>query len=255
MATHGLGKWYVEIEKQAYWRGAPKTWVNRYVMTGADPTTSNATAVINGLKAIEDVVYPQVNAGVGVGFVEGRAYGAGGGAPLTVVNYNADLVAGTATGWTGPGTGDYASLQFGGTLENCLDVVTLMNGLSTSGKPVYCRKFFRGIINVDEAENAGIAEGDRTQVATHTLPWKTGVGGTAYVVTTVDSRLAQGVPTAQEYIGNHQVPRGRKRSTSSSVAAAAFATGALVGASAQTSSGQPRDIFGDRGGFQFPPTL
>lgn len=208
----GLGHWYVEIEKQGTWRGAVHTWMNRYVMSGVDPTSAQAASTISALKNIENALYPQVTAGTGVGFVKGTAYLSTGGAPLTTQGYNTTLAAATATGFSGP-TGGYTSLSFAGQLENCLETRTLLTGLSSTGKPVYLRKYFRGFYagTEDSFGAAPILAADITKATGTIAPWFTGMTTGSYTVIGVSGRQAAIAPTVQVWLGNHQVPRGKKR--------------------------------------------
>lgn len=211
------GHWYVELEKQAYWRGNPHTYVNRYVMSGAQPSAADATTVITALKGIEDHVFPHVAADMGVGFVEGRAYPSAKGGPFATVAYNTSLSAATATGFTGPSTA-YTSLNFGTTLESCLVVETKLQGLSTTGKPIYLRKYLRGFYHnvAEEGVVTPIASADLAQIAGYTAPWMTGVGASNWVVIGNSGAQAAVAPAALKWTGNRQVPKGRKKKTSSS---------------------------------------
>jgi hypothetical protein len=209
------GHWYVEIRKQAFWRGSPHQWVNRYVMSGAQPSAADATSVITALKNIEDHVYPAIAAGAGIGFIDGRAYPSGKGTSFAQVSYNESGAAASATGFSGP-TSAYTTLKFNGTLENCLVIETRLNGLSSTGKPVDTRKFFRGLIVDGEAGGAGqIGAQDLGLINTEVLPWQTGVGANNWVVIGPSGAQAAQPPAALSWIGNRQVPKGRKRSTTS----------------------------------------
>lgn len=207
----GIGHWYIEMEKQAYWRGLNKTFINRYIMSGADPAQADANEVIDSLNAIENNLFPVIGAGQGVGFVQARAYKSTGGPPLLVVNYNESKNLATATGFSGP-TGGYESIAFTGTLENALLVSMPLQGLSTRGKPVSVKKFFRGIINQNEAgQDAGVSPSDVAKINANVTPWATGMGTNQYVVIGKSGRQSSGHPTAHVFIANHQVPRGKKR--------------------------------------------
>jgi hypothetical protein len=214
----GLGHWYVEVEKQGFWRGAPHSWVNRYIMSGSDPTSTEALAVMVGLIDIESQLHANIEASVGVGFVEGRAYGSGGGAPFAVEPQNTSKAAATATGFAGAQWSGTTQV-FANTLEVCSMVETLLTGLSTTGKPKYLRKYFRGAqYGGEEAALAGgIPTVDKNGIAALVLPWKTGVAGTSYVVIGASGATAAAAPTAHPYMVNHQVPRGRKKKVASSL--------------------------------------
>jgi len=233
----------IEITLQGYWRGSQHTWQNAFWLSGGAITAADATTCINALKTTIGQVYPAVSSGSGVGFVEGKAYGPGGGAPIAEVAYNTSLAVATATGFAGP-TSAYTSLGFGGTLENCLEIVTPAVGLSTRGKPVFLRKYIRGITptNPEDFNTTPIAAADITKIVAAVASWQTGLGTTGRVVAGQEGRLPSAPPTVQKFIGNHQVPRGRKRSTSSRVGQAAssgLALGTYLGAKGTLSESAP----------------
>lgn len=208
------GHWYIEIRKQAFWRGVPHVWDNRYVMSGAQPSGADAITVIGALHDIEDVIYPTTAHDAGVGFVDGKAYPSGKGAPFAQVNYNESQGAGTATGFTG-GEG---SMAWAPTLETCLLVATPITGLSSSGKPITLRKYFRGLNagSVEDTTGAELPGAVVTYVNAAVLPWKTGMGSSSWVVIAPSGAQASGAPVCSPYLHNHQIPRGRKKKKVSS---------------------------------------
>lgn len=236
---HGLGHWYVEIEKQAYWRGKEHNWVNRYVLSGSDPDASDATSVITQLKGIENQIHPEVAAGEGVGFVEARAYASTGYAPFVTVPYNADLDPGSATGFAGPSYSG-AHTIFAPTLETCLLVETLMTGLSSTGKPIFARKYFRGISfsGPYAAVPTQIPSTDVAGIGALCAPWKTGLGGGSWVVIGTGGRLMSGVPTVHPQLVAHQIPRGRKKKSTAAAVASGTSSGFAAGYAAGTTSSQ-----------------
>lgn len=214
----GLGHWYVEIEKQAFWRGNPHTWVNRYVLSGPTPSETVAQDVINQLKLIEGQLHPQITASNGVGFVIGRAYGATGGPPFATIAYNASAEPSSATGFPGAGWDD-TQQGTADTLEVCTLVEVPLQGLSSTGKPVTLRKYFRMTTygSIEDTSGASIGTIDRAGIAAVCLPWTTGLGSGGATVIGTSGRAPSDVPTAHPYIVNHQVPRGRKRKSASSL--------------------------------------
>jgi hypothetical protein len=227
--ARGLGHWYVEVQKQAWWRGVQHLWVNRYVLSGSDPTASQGESVAYYLLQMENKLYPNVEAGIGVGFVKASAYKSTGGAPLATYYSNESQSPSSATGFTGPSS-TYATLSWQNTLEVCLDVRTELTALSSSGKPVYLRKFYRGFLHGGEDNGSTpIASGDLTAIDATLAELQTGIGSTSYVVIGPSGGLASGAPTAQPHLGNHQIPRGRKRSRASETSSA-YASGVVAGA-------------------------
>lgn len=205
------GHWYVEIEKQAFWRGVPHTWVNRYILSGSTPTVADATSVMNALHGIEDKIHAAVPAGNGVGFVQARAYATTPGPPFATVNYNVSLTAGTATGFNPSGTGS-AGFESAFELETCALVETKLTGLSTTGKPVYLRKFFRGCGDsaISYTSATPLPSSIISAVATLTAPWTSGLGGTSYVVIGSKGESAASPPALRPFLAARQVPKGRK---------------------------------------------
>lgn len=210
------GHWYVEIEKQAWWRGAQHTWVNRYVMSGAQPSAADAVTVINALWGIERAVYPFATSGGGVGFTIGKAYPSGKGTFYASVDYNESKDPGTATGFPGPST-NYSDLRPGFMLEACVVVETKLNAMSSTGKPTFLRKYLRGF-SVSSSEETGanpISGADLAFIDAATLPWQTGVGTSNWVVIGNGGAQAASAPQALPYLGNRQVPKGRKKKKAS----------------------------------------
>jgi hypothetical protein len=231
----GLGRWYIEIRKQGFWRGSVHIFDNRYVLSGVTPDAADATTAINALQVMENKLFPLVPAAFGVGFVSGHAYAASGGPPFATVNFNVDEDPATATGFSGPSPA-YTSLAFNGPLEVCLDVRIPLAGLSSTGKPVFCRKFYRGIWVTGESFNdTPILAADLAKVNATLAPLATGFAPNAYVVIGVSGRQPTGSVTAQQFLANHQVPRGRKRkTTTSSSSLASRIESALVGAAGES---------------------
>lgn len=210
----GLGHWYIELEKQAYWRGVQHYWVNRYVMSGSDPDASDAESVITDLVNIESQLHPNTAVNVGCGYIEGRAYLSTGGPPFARNEYNASKAVDTATGFGGTTAGGYA-LTWAPTLETCLLVETPMTGLSSTGKPVFNRKYIRGVTCSSAEDSSGVElpAAMITALNAVVLPWKTGMGASSWVVIGTSGRLASSAPTVHPYLVAHQVPRGKKRKT------------------------------------------
>lgn len=222
----GLGHWYIEIKKQGWWRGANHVWDNRYVLSGSDPNSEDAANCIDAIHTIEDHLFPAIGSGLGVGFVEGKAYGSGGGVPIVETPWNSSETPDTATGFSGP-SGGYNTLAVYGPLEICLDVRSECQTVSKTGKPVYIRKFYRGMALVnDDDETAGDTEldsGDVATIKTTLAPLTTGLSTGGWTVIAPSGRVPASGFTAQLYLGSHQVPRGRKR-TSTKAATSATST-------------------------------
>lgn len=239
MAPTPRAHWEIQIQKQAFWRGRPHIWNNRYIMSGPNPTAAQAVTVINALHDIENAVYGPQAAGAGVGFVRGKAYPAGLGSYFASVLWNDTEAPATATGFTGH---SYSGLGWGVDLENCLDIRMPLTGLSSRGKPVYVRKFFRGFVSFNGANTTTpIPSTDRNYIAATVLPWQTGMGANNWVVIGKSGRQASGPPQVEQYIGAHQVPRGRRKPKSATTTAAfnqGVGVGIAAGAAAAGGTGQ-----------------
>lgn len=225
----GLGHWYVELEKQAWWRGANVTWVNRYVMSGVDPSAADALSVIFDLYAIENEIHPAAAGGLGVGFVQGRAYSGSGGSFFAHADYNPSKVPSSATGFSGlpgPPTG---APSFG-PLEGCLMVESQLQGVSSRGKPTYLRKYIRGWQYVDPigSSDGQVPSAIQTQVNSIASPWHTGMGSSSWVVIGVSGKQTSSYPVTKGYLVNRQKPRGRKKKVTATPAAVAAAFGRLT---------------------------
>lgn len=209
----GIGKWYVESEKQAFWRGKPHTWVNRYVMSGDDPSSASAITVMHAIMAIEQQLHASFPAGQGVGFVQLRAYLSTGGAPFAYVQVNPLATAAGASGFSGA-TWAGSTQAVAPTLENCMLLETPLLGLSSSGKPLFLRKFYRGAVYGAEEDYISntIPGADLAGIKAATAPFFTGLGGTGYQVVSPSAlRAVAGPPAPAAYIANRQVPKGRKK--------------------------------------------
>jgi hypothetical protein len=247
--------WYVDLVKQAYWRGINTQYSNRYYLSGGNPTEGVALSAIADLHRIENLIFPAVAAGAGVGFVEGKAYNSTPGPPIEVIDYNSSGAIATATGFTGTvisGT----PIQYANTIEVCLETRMLMLGLSTTGKPIYTRKFFRGWSYLDEDEfesTSQIPVPIQTAMNALILPWQTGLATSFVTVVGTDGRTASAAqpPTVQPFLGNHQKPRGKKRKTaasSSSTSESALALSAIaLGEGILRGAGFVGTIAGDAG--------
>lgn len=209
---HGIGHWYVESEKQAFWRGNPHTWVNRYVMSGADPSASDAETVMTDIHDVEDQLHANVDAANGIGFVQLRAYGSAGGPPFATVPYNLTKEKASSTGfggaqWTGHTQGAAP------TLETCQLLETTLSGLSTTGKPVYLRKYYRGVTygGTEDYSDESIGADDVSGIEALTTIFQTGIGSGSWVVIGTSGKQASAAPVCHPFLVAHQIPRGKKK--------------------------------------------
>jgi hypothetical protein len=206
------GHWYLELEKEGFWRGSPHTWVNRYIMSGSQPGNTDTQSVITQLVQIEQQIFPFTPAGQGVGHVEARAYPSGSGPPYLVVTYKTATGPAGSTGFGNNPQGDLG-FQWAPTLETCVLLNTPVAGLNSRGKPISLRKYYRGLMDGETEDNAvgGITAARKAAMEAVVLPFKTGLGTNSYVVIAGSGAQASAAPTVQPFLVAHQIPRGKKR--------------------------------------------
>jgi hypothetical protein len=192
-----------------YWRGQVHRWSTVYPLSGSISAGSYA-GVIAALKTMEQAVnFKNTTGAVSGGLYEIALYDhLTGGVPVAVATYFPYATPGswipyTGTGWTSSGP----LLE---TAEAALDV-RWAAGLSSSGKPVYFRKWYHAVL--DSQAVAGGVQVGTTDVASLTTVLTTGIAAMSALGGTLgnSSRLAATTPIIDVYYGNHQMPRGRRR--------------------------------------------
>jgi hypothetical protein len=95
---------------------------------------------------------------------------------------------------------------------------TKLAGLNSRGKPKYLRKYYRGSMYGASEDNSanGIPGPDLTGIAAITAVFRTGMGTNNYVVIGVSGAQASVSPVCHPFLVAHQIPRGRKKKSSSS---------------------------------------
>lgn len=200
------------------WRGKIKRWNTTF-----HTTSSTATPTIRTM--LQKLGYP--NPGDVVGDCSGglasiAVYSALGGAPISRTTY---FDWQTPSSWIPWGGDVWASLAtpppVDASGESALVIIGNMNGLSASGKPVTTRKYFHAIPSrtatdyadpdIDATVKAAI------QSAVSVSYWANPAG------------VAPGSLTVDDWYGNHQRVRGRRRPVTQ-VAAQSFSAGVLAGA-------------------------
>lgn len=207
----------VVIDHGTNWRGKAHRWSTVYNLSGSTPNTADQISMMDALVDIEN----QILWGGGpnlAGFLEARFYTGQGGAPTTVIPFG-DID--TPSGWTAySGTGWSTGPAFGeaGAAESCLIVETKLNGLSSTGKPVYLRKYLHAVPAFPAAAigSQQIPSADITSLNAYVKKWTDGSLTNGVVVIGPSGRQAASAPSVQSALGNHQMPRGRRQKKASS---------------------------------------
>lgn len=212
-----------QVTSVGLWRGQVKRWNTTFHRTLSTGTAQLYSAMqASGYKAPGDVV-----GACSGGTAQIAVYNASGGAPISVTTY---------FDWQAPGTW----IPYGGTVwasvpegtpvdaagESAVVVVGNMAGLSATGKRITTRKYLHAVPSRTAASYS-----DPDISATVIAALKT-VWPAAYLSN--PDGIAPATVDIDEYYGNHQRVRGRRRTTKQ-VAAQAFSFGVLAGGGATTS--------------------
>lgn len=219
-----------QVISVGFWRGQIKRWNTTFHLATASSTSTLYTKMQqSGYAEAGDVV-----GACSGGVAEIRVYNPTGGRPIAVTTYfdwqnPGSWIPYTGTAWSSVPAG--TPLDAAG--ESALVVVGKLPGLSVTGKPVYTRKYLHAVPSRTAADYG--TPDVPTAVATYMKSlFTSSYMGTAAGVTPASIDV-------DEWYGNHQRVRGRRRTTKQ-VAAQAFSFGVLAGGGA-TTSGQ---------GDQFP---
>jgi hypothetical protein len=199
---------------QAYWRGQ----LHNFSITGNHSGTSfgqsDAQAFMEGTSSPYALTFGVLQA-TKIAVISSRYYDGQNSAPVFVNLYNEGNPAPTpliptALGYGEGGGEDYLPL------EVCLDMASEV-GLGKTSKPIYNRKFLRGVaadaITYDTHDEMTFALSSAGTAAVTAMGDGSWYGGRVYI--SPNARSANNW-LASQYPGNHQVPRGRKRKSSSS---------------------------------------
>lgn len=217
-----------QVTSVGLWRGQVKRWNTTFHSTSSAMTASLYNKMQkSGYKADGDIV-----GACSGGTAQITVYNAAGGAPVRVTTYFDWQVPGS---WI-PYTGEvWATTPVGTPVdaagESAVVLVGNMAGLSVTGKRVTTRKYLHAVPS-RSATAYSDPDIDAATIAALKVQW--GVS---------DMANPAGVSAASvdidQYYGNHQRVRGRRRTTKQ-VAAQAFSLGVLAGGGATTSGqGEP----------------
>jgi hypothetical protein len=191
-----------------YWRGGIHRWSTVYNFVGAPTRSLTVTDAQNLLTHDSAMCYrtSAANGGVYECQLYDQAVGGTAFATYTAFDWTTPgaWVAPTGTGWTTTGVAQEA------VAETALQV-EWAGGLSSSGKPVFMRKWYHMVPSsavVGGAVQVGAADVASLQLAAQSI---VGVFASAgLVLGSASSRLA-GVASVKAFYGTHQMPKGRKR--------------------------------------------
>lgn len=198
-----------------YWRGNLHHWSTVYHFSGTPTsafTSADATTLLNA-----DRAFCYTGAAANGGTYECDIYSqASGGVPITSVRAFDPTVPGAFIADVGSNYSSTTSFAYETTAENAL-LVEWAAGISSSGKGVRLRKWFHAV------SSAATTSGTGSQVSTPNITSLTAAANTmvnvfgskGMVMASSTGRLA-GAATVSPFYSNHQMPRGRKRKTSSS---------------------------------------
>lgn len=209
MAKTGLGNF--DYTMQASWRGAAHNFSITGNHSGSAFSASDAPTFMTGAASPFALSFAPFLAASGVKCVSARYYNGVDSAPIWEASYStenpppANLVP-TAAAFSGMG-GDPAPLESVVLLEAEV-------GQSKTNKPIFCRKYLRGApLTGMEAEPTG-AEWNYDATVAQAAAQAMGNGSwySNRVYCSPTGKQALGSPwVATPYVGNHQVPRGKKR--------------------------------------------
>lgn len=201
-----MGNYRFIVGHVRYWRGAIHRWSNSFEFTGS--LTGTAAAACVALQTqVATVCYSSSPGGI----YETRMYNAGGGVPLaTQTNFDWETpgswIAYSGSGWAG------TSASYEKAAEVALGV-RWPAGFSSTGKPVFFRKWFHAIPQSAAASPGAV---DITSAQITVLQPKVDALATCLssgygLVMGNGSRIASDPSTISPYYENHQMPRGRRR--------------------------------------------
>jgi len=192
-----------------YWRGAIHKWSTVYPLTGV-LSSGDYAACMGALYDMEQACLFAGNGTTAGGIYEIALYAsASGGVPVYSNVYFPEAV---PASWI-----PYAQTAWTTTGVPCVDAaevalqVEWAAGLSSSGKPVFFRKWYHAVAQRAVTPGASdISSSDQTSLTAGFVAGFAAIDG--YGVQLGNSvRLAGTTPTVGLFYGNHQMPRGRRK--------------------------------------------
>lgn len=192
-----------------YWRGQAHRWSTVYHFTGN--SASFATADAQTLLGLDDKLCYGNSIAANGGTYQCQIYAqAVGGVPIasyTAFNWQTP---GSWVAYSGAGWGSATGAQ-DAAAETALGV-SWQGGLSKSGKPVFLRKWYHAVPVTAVSGNANqIAAASVTSLSTAATNVANAFGSKGLSLCSASGRLAGTTPIVATYYQNHQMPRGRRR--------------------------------------------
>lgn len=205
----------IVIDHARYWRGVAHVWSTTYFFGGGDWDPGEAATVGSNIAAAEtECLFPgPANSG---GFIETRGYNAALGAPVYVNAYGNIDTPSTWEAYSGTAWGAVSDPIYDTAAEACFYLETPLAGLSTTGKPVKSVKYMHSVpvIEGSGGPGDGIPANVITAISTAFAFLNSGTGPNNRRMISNGGRFPSGPPTVRPYIGNHQMPQGRRKKKS-----------------------------------------
>lgn len=197
--------------KVGYWRGNPHRWSNSYEFTGSG-TTPNVAALNTFVTNESKLLYSQTGVLSG-GICEAAIYLASGGVPVAqVINFDYTI----PSAWPGYSSTGWASkaLVLNDPMEAAL-AIEWPAGLSVTGKPVFFRKYYHAVPQSNGGGTGAqdVSSGNLASLATAAEALVTCLAPTYGLVLGNSRRLAGTSPAVNPYYLNHQMPKGRRKTS------------------------------------------
>lgn len=199
----------IVVRHVRYWRGLPHKWSTVYPFVGTI-TSGNYGAAIAAIKTMEQSVCYALTGPVEGGIWEIALYNqSSGGVPQDIVTYFDPDTPGSWVAYTGSAW-SAASEQLVPAAEVALGV-RWAAGLSSSGKPVFFRKWYHAVPQVATA--GATPDVSSANITTLVAALTTGINAVGGLGAPMGSggRLAALTPVVSPFYENHQMPRGRRR--------------------------------------------
>lgn len=191
-----------------YWRGAPHRWSNSFTYTGQSDVGFDTQDLVNFRNIVSDLCYEGPEHAGGIYKVD--AYDlVRGGQPIATIDIFNPEVPGEWQGYTSNAWTSH-TLELDATAENAL-VIEFAGGVGRTGKRVVFKHWLHAVPAVAPVgSGAQVAAGDVASLTARAGALRGVFGGKGLVLGSQSGRIA-GEASVQAYYGNHQMPKGRRR--------------------------------------------